>query len=296
MEEKSDDAYEGCLVCYHPHGVVPTTIGAIAQLRPLQDAVLLFSTGLCVVPIFRLFLLLSGQVLEVKRSNLEKCLRTGKQCMIVPGGVREMHLCRPFCKRVAVYTGHKGFLKLALRHGRNLLPVICFEENDLMQNCCPMLERECYYRAGLEGCPCWSNRYCLPLSNRLRVHVALGRVVHVPKDTEPTEAVIEKLHVEYYSEVKRLFDARKAEFGHAERELVFYSAEDMNNLVYRHPSNPWETLPSSWPEDPQARITMSSNSAKAVTSFKSTSTPCSRTANFNSVTATFQEAYRQTKS
>jgi len=201
------------------------------------------SSALCVVPIFRFLFVLTGGFVSVRRANVKNCLARGFTTLLIPGGVREMRLGRPFNHEVGMYIGHKGFVRMAIQHGRNLAGAINFEENDMAQSCVPTIERMIYHKCGLEGCCCWRNTFCMPLSNRLTTHLALTKVIHVEQDDNPTPEMVDRIHSQYYKEIQRVFAKRQKEFGHADRTLAFYGFEDLEAIYKEGFVKDWVHVP-----------------------------------------------------
>ena len=50
----------------------------------------------------------------------------------------------------------------------------------------------------------------------------IRRLVRCPRIPKPTQKEVEKYHTEYMAALKELYDAHKAEFGYADRELEFW--------------------------------------------------------------------------
>lgn len=205
------------------------------------------SSALCAVPIYRFILLFAGGIQNVNAKNVKSRLQDGQKTMIVVGGVREMHLAKPFRRDIGMYVGHKGFIRLAIQYGRNLAAVINFEENDMLAACCPACERMCYSKCKQEGLPFWRNWFGMPVSNRLRVHLAISKVIRVQQEDDPSVETIDRVHKEYFQEVQALFEAKKQEFGHGDRKLVFYDHADMEVVYSEGYVEPWMHVPQQWP-------------------------------------------------
>ena len=54
--------------------------------------------------------------------------------MLVPGGQAEMREWTPETDRMVLITRHKGFVRMALKHGAALVPVISFQEEQILYN------------------------------------------------------------------------------------------------------------------------------------------------------------------
>ncbi|CUG94057.1 diacylglycerol acyltransferase, putative, partial [Bodo saltans] len=127
---------------YHPHGVFPGT----ALILPFTEqwrchlgwnalhCVTVHAAGIIFnVPMVRDFLLrLGGRV--VTRSALESSLEQGNSVMIVTGGQTEMLHTKYSDNEMHLVTHHHGFLKLAIKHQVPAVPLVCFAENNVMDN------------------------------------------------------------------------------------------------------------------------------------------------------------------
>eukprot|EP00854_Cymbomonas_tetramitiformis_P011778 gene11778-13903_t len=121
---------------YHPHGTYPGTIAwATAsstwrrfyskRIIPCVASIIFYIPGLRDV-----LLWYGGQ--DVSKRNVVKLLRRGESVILVPGGQREMQLQMESVqsKQKILVTGHKGFIRLALEMGVDLVPVFSFGENE----------------------------------------------------------------------------------------------------------------------------------------------------------------------
>jgi 1-acyl-sn-glycerol-3-phosphate acyltransferase len=81
------------------------------------------------IPFFRDFAMATG-VIDVSRSSLVHAIKKGISPMIIIGGAQEALDAHPG-KSDIVLLRRKGFVKLALETGSNLVPIYCFGENSL---------------------------------------------------------------------------------------------------------------------------------------------------------------------
>ena len=130
---------------YHPHGII--SHGAFAafatealgfkDLFPgITNSLLTLDTNFR-VPFYRDYALAMG-LASVSRESIENLLSTGghnnagmgRAVTIVVGGARESLDARPHSLRL-VLNSRKGFVKLGIRMGADLVPVLGFGENEL---------------------------------------------------------------------------------------------------------------------------------------------------------------------
>jgi 2-acylglycerol O-acyltransferase 2 len=132
---------------YHPHGII--SHGAFAafgtealgfkQLFPGITNTLLTLDANFRVPIYRDYALRMG-LASVSRESCENILSKGgrngegmgRAITIVVGGARESLDAKPGSLKL-VLKKRKGFVKLAIRQGADLVPVLAFGENDLYE-------------------------------------------------------------------------------------------------------------------------------------------------------------------
>ena len=128
---------------FHPHGVYPcaviwvplsTTFSRVFGSRFKVHSVTDFFTH--IVPFMRDICQWGGGV-EVCKKVVDRMLTEKRNIMIVPGGQREILLHtleRMDQKEIALYAGHKGFVRMAMRHRATLIPTFQFNELQNLEN------------------------------------------------------------------------------------------------------------------------------------------------------------------
>jgi len=115
------------LVGNHSGGVIvpdtAVTIAAWYRERGIGDPLLgLAFDGAFGIPGFETLMRKLGEI-PANHENAERALETGNSLLVYPGGAREAF--RPWTDRNRiVFSGHKGFVKLALRTGVPVVPVV----------------------------------------------------------------------------------------------------------------------------------------------------------------------------
>merc|ERR1719183_193979 len=71
---------------------------------------------------------------EVSKEAIASVLQQGRSCIIIPGGQAEILLARSWGEEVYMLRGHKGFIRMALRHGARVVPVLSMGEWELLDN------------------------------------------------------------------------------------------------------------------------------------------------------------------
>lgn len=237
---------------YHPHGIIShgafaafaTEALGFSDLFPGITNTLLTLDSNFRVPIYRDYLLGMG-LASVSRESIENLLSKGghngegmgRAVTIVVGGARESLDARPHHLRL-VLNSRKGFVKLAIRTGADLVPVLAFGENDL------------YDQVDSEEHP-WIHRsqmivkkamgFTIPLFHargifnydvgmmpyRTAVNIVVGKPIQVVQqgglDGKVSEDYLDAVHAEYMQELKRLWEEYKDTFAQdreSELELI----------------------------------------------------------------------------
>ena len=147
----------------------------------------------------------------------------GRAITIVVGGARESLDAQPYSMRL-VLARRKGFIKLALRTGADLVPVLAFGENDLYDQFTadshPYIHKLQLMVKKLLG-------FTIPLFHargvfnydvglmpyRRPLNIVVGRPVRVERREKPSNEEVDRLHGEYVAELERLWDLWKDDFA-----------------------------------------------------------------------------------
>jgi 2-acylglycerol O-acyltransferase 2 len=157
----------------------------------------------------------------------------GRAITIVVGGARESLDAQPYSLRL-VLARRKGFIKLALRTGADLVPVLAFGENDLYDqfqaDSHPWIHKfQLLVKKGLGfTIPLFHARgvfnYDVGLMPYRRpLNIVVGRAIRVGREDRPSQEAIDRLHEEYVKELERLWELWKDEFARgreAEMEIL----------------------------------------------------------------------------
>ena len=237
---------------YHPHGIIShgafaafaTEALGFSELYPGITNTLLTLDSNFRLPIYRDYVLALG-LASVSRESIENLLSKGgvdgsgmgRAVTIVVGGARESLDAQPHTLRL-VLNSRKGFVKLAIRIGADLVPILAFGENDL------------YEQVGSED-HAWIHKaqmffkkimgFTVPLFHargvfnydvglmpyRRPVNVVVGKPVKVVqqggKDGKVDEGYLDEVHRQYVEELKRLWESYKDTFAQerkAELEII----------------------------------------------------------------------------
>ena len=235
---------------YHPHGIIAH--GAFAafgteglgfsRLFPGITNTLLTLGSNFWVPYYRDYALAMG-IASVSRESCENILSRGgsdgrgkgRAITIVVGGARESLDAQPHTVRL-ILKNRRGFIRLAVKTGADLVPVLGFGENDLYDQVRsdrhPLIYRlqllvkkalgftvPLFHARGVFNYDMGFIPYRRPLN------IVVGRPIHVsrPPEAQNDAAFVDELHTLYTNELTRLWDKWKDVFARdrvAEMEFV----------------------------------------------------------------------------
>lgn len=219
---------------YHPHGII--CAGAFScfctestnfttyfpGIRP-HLAVL---AGVFRLPVYREYIMCAGMC-PVSKPSLQYILSqngTGNAVVIVVGGAAESLNCSPG-QHLVTLKNRKGFVRLALEHGADLVPVYAFGENDIFQQ---VIFEEGTWKRSLQlkfqkyigFAPCLfkgegllSNKIWGLLPYRKPITTVVGRPIRVTRITKPSDEDINKYHTLYIEALENLFSEHKVRCG-----------------------------------------------------------------------------------
>ncbi|XP_061445391.1 2-acylglycerol O-acyltransferase 3-like isoform X2 [Rhineura floridana] len=217
----------------HPHGIICagafsafcTEATGFSHTFPGLKSSLTLLAGLFHLPVYREYMMSSGMV-PVNKRSLNFLLRggPGHAVVIVVGGATESLDGAPGEQRVRLH-GRRGFVRLALQHGADLVPVYSFGENDIYQQV-QFPEGSCgrrlqlHFKQLMGFAPCLfggRDLFCscfwgiLPLA--APITVVVGKPIPVPQRPCPTEEEVDHFHALYVKALRQLFDTHKGSCG-----------------------------------------------------------------------------------
>ncbi|KAF5122127.1 Diacylglycerol O-acyltransferase 2A [Metarhizium anisopliae] len=225
---------------YHPHGIIShgawcafatNALGFSEKFPGITNSLLTLDSNFR-LPFYRDWILAMG-IRSVSKESIRNTLSKGgasndgqgRAVTIVIGGARESLQAEPGTLRL-ILKGRKGFVKMALRSGADLVPVIGFGENDLYDQLSPkthpmvhkiqmiLLKVFKFTIPALHGRGLLNYDVGL-MPYRRAVNIVVGRPIEINEPTEehPSQEVIDKYHELYVEEVERLYDAYKDKFS-----------------------------------------------------------------------------------
>ena len=233
---------------YHPHGIIShgawvsfatNALGFAAKFPGVTNTLVTLDSNFR-IPFYRDWLFAMG-LRSVSKESIWNILTrggpdghgAGRAVTIVVGGARESLEAEPRTLRV-ILDARKGFVKMALRAGADLVPVIAFGENDIYDQLSPKTHPMVHkfqmlcLKVFKFTLPALHGRGVLNydiglMPYRRPLNVVVGKPVPVSRSANPGQAEIDHLHAMYVAEVRKLWDAYKDEFAadrKAELEII----------------------------------------------------------------------------
>lgn len=235
---------------YHPHGIIShgawlsfatNALGFADKFPGITNSLLTLDSNFR-LPFYRDWLLLLG-IRSVSKESIANTLSRGgsdgrgqgRAVTIVVGGARESLEAQPGHLRL-ILRDRKGFVKMALRTGADLVPVLSFGENDLYDQLSPKQYPLVHHvqmfilKVFKFTLPAMHGRGVLNydvglMPYRRPVNVVVGKPIRIDAahGPNPPQEEIDRLHELYVHEIQRLWDTYKDEFAKdrtAEMEIV----------------------------------------------------------------------------
>ncbi|KAM9333114.1 2-acylglycerol O-acyltransferase 3b [Pholidichthys leucotaenia] len=219
----------------HPHGIMSvgaftcfsTDNGGFQENFPGVRPCLAILAGLFKIPLYRDYLMSAG-LCPVSRPSLVHLLSKngkGNAVVIVIGGAAESLASSPGVNTVVVKQ-RKGFVRLALEFGADLVPVYSFGENELFQQV--ILTEGSVGRKlqdlfkkimGFAPCLFVGERFAL-VPYRTPVTTVVGSPISVPKILTPTDEEVDHYHGLYMEGLAKLFHEHKVSCGLSENHKL----------------------------------------------------------------------------
>ena len=211
-----------------PHGVVPLPVNLLASVvntyLKSHYGVLAVASVVLRLPILRQLGIWSGCV-EAKYSRLHKAITREKKSVVVfPGGIAELFLSKPKTERIFLKQ-RKGFVKLALETGAQLVPIYFFGSTDMFNQISSSkgflahISRKVRITFNL-----FYGQYFLPIPYATKVTIAIGDPVleRPTKHANVTQEQIDQVHEQCVQKMEETFQKYKFIAGYGTRNLEIF--------------------------------------------------------------------------
>ena len=210
----------------HPHGTLAFNRAAVGfSTNDLWDAAfpglkfrVLTASAAFFVPIIRELWLWSYCIDASKPTAVRIMEKDHCSIFVYPGGEREQ-LETIYKKHRLVLRDRKGFVKLAMQQGADLVPVYAFGETSLYKHSQAGIgwRKWLSHKFGI-AIPLLYGEYGL-LPYRVPITLVFGEPIPTVKISEPTDDQLNAMHSKYVDALVTLFNTHKASMGYGTDEL-----------------------------------------------------------------------------
>ncbi|KAI0553303.1 diacylglycerol acyltransferase-domain-containing protein [Xylaria curta] len=228
---------------YHPHGIIShgawaafatEALGFSQKFPDITNSLLTLDSNFR-IPFYREYILSMG-VRSVSKESIVNILNKGgpngegmgRGVTVVVGGARESLEAQPGMMRL-ILKERKGFVKLAVRCGADLVPVLAFGENNLYDQLQPQ-EHPFMHSIQMFILKVW--KFTLPFLHgrgifnydvglmpyRRPLNIVVGAPIKVRQSSSVDMEEINRLHGLYVAELEKLWDRYKDEFAPDRKE------------------------------------------------------------------------------
>ncbi|CAE8590058.1 unnamed protein product, partial [Polarella glacialis] len=207
------DSSRRYMIVWHPHGFIAWSALFVASRMAVQghphgdEWFAMVAPTLFRIPFVSEALMLMN-ARRVDKKVVENLASRGKSFAIQPGGVREQ-LSTRHDQEQAIFPANLGFLRVAIRHGIDLLPVYIFGENQTFRNLDGYEKAtDLLYKKTKFSLPVVTGKFGMPglMPVATDIHVRWGLPLEVgPADENPSEERVEALFCRYLAALRRIF-------------------------------------------------------------------------------------------
>ncbi|TQN73956.1 Diacylglycerol O-acyltransferase 2A [Colletotrichum shisoi] len=225
---------------YHPHGIIShgafaafatNALGFAEKFPGITNSLLTLDNNFR-IPFYRDYILFMG-VRSVSKESIWNTMSKGgtngegmgRAVTIVVGGARESLEAQPGTLRL-ILKGRKGFIKMALRTGADLVPVLGFGENDLYDQLSPRTHpwvnnfQMFVLRVFKFTLPALHGRGILNydvgmMPYRRPLNIVVGKPIKMTTSptAQPSQEEIDWYHGLYVAELQTIWDTYKDQFA-----------------------------------------------------------------------------------
>lgn len=236
---------------YHPHGIIShgafaafatESLGFSEKFPGITNSLLTLESNFR-IPLYREYILSLG-IQSVSKESITNILTKGglnnegmgRAVTIVVGGARESLEAQPGTMHL-VLSQRKGFIKLAMRTGADLVPVLAFGENDLYDQVSPeahpgirrlqmyVLRTLKFTLPFLHGRGIFNYDVGL-MPYRRPLNIVVGKPIAVVQSREADVDMkeVDRLHGMYVNELRKMWERYKGDFARERKEEIVVMA------------------------------------------------------------------------
>jgi hypothetical protein len=119
---------------------------------------------------------------------------------------------RPESSDITLISKHMGFVRLALMHGANLVPIFSFGEHQVLDNLRYKSIQEYFQKRTMYGFPHLPyGRWYSPIPNPVPITIVVGNPIQLPTISAPSDEQVKYWHDIYYTQLVQLFESHKSQ-------------------------------------------------------------------------------------
>ncbi|GMH63148.1 hypothetical protein TrLO_g13784 [Triparma laevis f. longispina] len=164
---------------------------------------------------------------DVSKKNFIKHLQQKNNIVFIPGGVQEVLLLEKGSKDIILYLKkRKGFIKLALLNGSNIIPVFSFGVDGSYDYWLPKNWLTTKISRYIGFTPMiFFGRFGIPLfiPHPKKISVVTGTPILIPKfegTDEELRGKVEEVHGKWIEGMVKVFEENKKSYGYGDRKVV----------------------------------------------------------------------------
>lgn len=199
------------IIAIQPHGVISYggMCSAVAFDRKYSKIKTAVASVVLKIPVLKHVMGIFN-LTDASASNLRKILqKNGEEGSIVlyVGGMAELFYCSREIEKLYL-SKRKGFIKLALRSGVDIIPIYMFGNTSVLSVLTHGILADISRKLKLSATLFWGKWY-LPIPRDDKILYVSGKPITIPHIPEPTSEDVDKHHAIYVKEVERIFETYK---------------------------------------------------------------------------------------
>lgn len=210
----------------HPHGTLAFSRAAVGFCtKSLWDVAfpgitfrVLTASAPFFVPFIRELWLWSYCIDATKATAVKAIRQLRASIFVYPGGELEQ-IETVYKKHIVMLSMRKGFVKLAIEEGAELVPVYAFGESDLYYHSRFLIDLRKYIVKKFHvAIPLLRGQFGL-MPYRVPVTMVFGKPIKLIHTSTPTQQDIDTAHATYVKALQALFDEHKERLGYKDAQL-----------------------------------------------------------------------------